>query len=56
MSEATILLDLVETVRHHPGMVSKTSLAMVAEVLGGNDRCRGPGMTVLSSRWATAGS
>jgi hypothetical protein len=43
MSEATILLDLVEAVRHHPGLVTKASLAMVAEVLGGDDPARGPG-------------
>ena len=52
MSEATILLDLVEAVRHHPGLVTKASLAMVAEVLGGDDPARGPVMTALSSRWA----
>jgi hypothetical protein len=43
MSEATNLLDLVEAVRHHPGVVTKASLALVAEVLGGDDPVQGPG-------------
>ncbi len=43
MSDTATLLDLVEAVRRHPGVVSKASLAMVAEVLGGDDPLRGPG-------------
>jgi selenophosphate synthetase-related protein len=43
VSDAAILVDLVEAVRSHPGLVSKASLAMVVDVLGGDDPVRGPG-------------